>query len=97
MPKLKMSDRASAVAPRTCSGAMYAAVPRMMPACVMAGLIIVGELANALARPKSSTFTAVVADLDVGRRQVAMNDAALVRGFERLGDLPRDGRRVVEG
>ena len=25
-----------------------------------------------------------------------MDDALLVRGFERLGDLPRDGQRLVE-
>ena len=30
---------------------------------------------------------AVGADLDVGRLQIAMDDALLVRGFERLGDL----------
>ena len=51
---------------------MYAAVPRIIPACVIAGLVIVGEFAsafpapgsrfpaagsNAFASPKSSTFT----------------------------------------
>ena len=39
---------------------------------------------------------AVVAHLDVGRLQIAMDDALLVRGFERLGDLPRDRQRVGE-
>ena len=39
---------------------------------------------------------AVVADLDVGRLQIAMDDALLVRGFERLGDLLRDRQRFVE-
>ena len=33
---------------------------------------------------------AVRRDLDVRRLQIAMDDALLVRGFERLGDLPRD-------
>jgi hypothetical protein len=47
---------------------MYAAVPRIIPACVMAGVVIVGDIDTladetcgsgsiALARPKSSTFT----------------------------------------
>ena len=37
------------------------------------------------------------ADLHVGRLQIAVDDALLVRRFERLGDLPRDGQRLVEG
>ena len=44
---------------------MYAAVPRMMPGCVIAGVVIVGDMGDAdatpgskaFARPKSSTFT----------------------------------------
>ncbi len=39
---------------------------------------------------------AVVADLDVRRLQIAMDDALLVRRFERVGDLPGDGQRLVE-
>ena len=39
---------------------------------------------------------AVRRELDVGRLQVAVDDAALVRGLERLGDLPRDRQRLVE-
>jgi hypothetical protein len=37
---------------------------------------------------------AVVAHLDVGRLEVAVDDALFVRRFERVGDLPRDGQRV---
>ena len=52
---------------------------------------------SAFARPKSSTFTVPSArDLDVGGLEVAMDDALLVRGFERVGDLPRDRQRVGE-
>ena len=40
---------------------------------------------------------AVVADLDVGGFQIAMDDPAFVRRFERIGDLPRDGDRFVNG
>ena len=39
---------------------------------------------------------AVGADLDVRGLQIAMDDALLVRGFERLGDLLRDRQRFVE-
>jgi hypothetical protein len=70
-PKAQMSARRSTTFPRACSGAMYAAVPRMIPALVIvAGESIVGEAvtstlrvplpafrSSALARPKSSTFT----------------------------------------
>ena len=35
-------------------------------------------------------------DLHVSRLQVAMHDSLLVRGFERIGDLPRDIDRFVE-
>ncbi len=35
-------------------------------------------------------------DLDVGGLQVAVNDAALVRGLQRLRDLPADSQRVDE-
>ncbi len=47
---------------------MYAAVPRIIPACVIAGVVMVGDCGTfgdiapagsiAFARPKSSTFTA---------------------------------------
>ena len=49
------------------------------------------------ARPKSSTFTVPsAAHLDVRRLQIAMDDALLVRRFERLGDLLGDRQRLVE-
>ena len=34
--------------------------------------------------------------LDVGRLQVAMDDLLIVRGLERVGDLPRDRQGLVE-
>ena len=39
---------------------------------------------------------AVGPHLDVCRLEIAMDDALLVRGFERLGDLPRDRQRLGE-
>jgi hypothetical protein len=66
-PNAQMSARLSTVLPRACSGDMYAAVPRIIPACVMAGVVIVGACDRpgdiapagsiAFAKPKSSTFT----------------------------------------
>ena len=38
---------------------------------------------------------AVGADLHVRGLQIAMDDALLVRGFERVGDLPRDRQRLI--
>ena len=65
-PKAQISARWSTAAPRACSGAMYVAVPRMTPGCVIA-VVMVGECdsdadtsdigSSAFARPKSSTFT----------------------------------------
>ena len=62
-----MSARLSTVFPRACSGDMYAAVPRIIPARVIAGVVIVGDIdrlgdeptagSMALASPKSNTFT----------------------------------------
>ena len=42
-PNAHTSLRVSAGLPRACSGLMYAAVPRIIPACVIAGLVIVGD------------------------------------------------------
>ena len=38
-----MSARLSAALPRACSGDIYAAVPRIIPACVIAGDVMVGD------------------------------------------------------
>ncbi len=66
-PNAHTSLRLSAGRPFACSGLMYAAVPRIMPICVIAGVVIVGEFdssaraapagSSALASPKSRTFT----------------------------------------
>ena len=54
--------------------------------------------AQALARPKSSTLTLPVGrELDVGRLQVAMDDALAVRFLERLGDLLAISSDLVDG
>ena len=62
-PNAQISLRLSTAAPRACSGLMYAAVPRMMPARV-GDSVVAGDAArsfaegsSAFARPKSNTFT----------------------------------------
>ena len=51
----------------------------------------------AFASPKSSTFTVPSgAHLDVGGLEIAVDDALLVRGFERFGDLLGDRQRFVK-
>jgi hypothetical protein len=40
----QMSARLSTVFPRACSGDMYAAVPSIIPACVIAGVVIGGNI-----------------------------------------------------
>ena len=40
---------------------------------------------------------AIGPDLDVGRLEVTMDDALVVRGLERVGNLTGDGQRLFEG
>ena len=66
-PNAHTSVRLSTGLPRACSGLMYAAVPKITPACVIAGVVMLGgcepsrdmgdAVSIAFARPKSSTFT----------------------------------------
>ena len=79
----------------------------MMPACVIAGVVIVGDCDTfgvrptgsiALASPKSKHLhRAVGSQLDVRGLQIAVDDPLLVRRFERLRDLLRDRQRLVDG
>ena len=86
---------------------MYAAVPRIMPSCVIAGDVMVAPVALRALRPLRDLrelrepevqhlHRAIRADLHIARLQVAMDDAFLVRRLERLGDLPRDRKRVLQ-
>ncbi len=86
---------------------MYAAVPRIIPARVIAGVVIVGDI-DTLADIAPVGFhrfrepevehlhRAISADLDVRGLQIAMDDPLLMCRFEGFGDLLRDGQRVVE-
>jgi len=75
----------------------------------MAGDVIVGDIEsarltcdwpsglNGLCQSEvEHLHRAVVAYFHVGRLEIAMHDALFVRGFERLGDLSRDGQRLVD-
>ena len=73
-------------------------MPRIIPACVIAGVVIVGDidtLGDGRRRPAPSPSPgrsrapsrAVGADLDVRGLEIAMDDALLVRRLERLRDL----------
>ena len=85
-PKAQMSARLSTAAPRACSGLMYAAVPRISPAC--GGVDRQGRRVHGGdARPGSGRERfresevehldrAVRADLDVRGLEIAMDDAA---------------------
>jgi hypothetical protein len=44
----------------------------------------------------SLPFDAPLSQLDVRRLEIAMDDALLVRRFERVGDLSCDRQRLVE-
>ena len=79
---------------------MYAAVPRITPACVAARLMVgewvrpaaeAGPALERLGEPEVEHLDpALGRDLDVGGLQVAVDDAVLVRLLERLRDLERD-------
>ena len=51
-----MSERASTISPRACSGDMYCGVPWMTPITVALDEMV-GEVCSTLAIPKSITFT----------------------------------------
>ena len=78
----------------------------MMPAWLMAGVLIVGdwdalgEAPSRLERLRQSEIQylhhVVVSHFDVGRLQIAVNDAMLVCGFQSLGDLSGDFQCLVE-
>jgi hypothetical protein len=85
---------------------MYAAAPRMRPACV-AGTEIVGDMV-ACARPEATDRArlpggiqqrdrAVCPQLDVRPLQIVMDDPRLVRRLQRLHSLLRDRQHLVNG
>jgi hypothetical protein len=78
----------------------------MMPAWVIAGVVIVGICETftaaaagsiALAQAEVQHFhRAVGTHFDIGWLEVAVDDARLVGGVERVGDLPGECQRLIE-
>ena len=78
----------------------------MTPARVIAGVVIVGDCDafgaslgrfHRLRQPEvEHLYRAVGSHLDVGGLEVAMDDALLMRRFQRLRDLLRDGQCLVD-
>ena len=107
-PNAQMSARLSTGLPRACSGAHVGRRAEDHPRLrhrrrrdrrrlrhVRRSRAPTGSIA--FARPKSSTFTVPSGrDLDVRGLQIAVDDALLVRRFQRLRDLLRDRQRFVE-
>ena len=86
-PSAYTSVRPSVALPSACSGDMYAGVPNTAPAWVKRAW-----LTPNLAMPKSKIFTEIdvalaLAQEDVVRLEIAMNDAGQVRRVQRFGDL----------
>src|SRR5262249_13297241 len=85
---------------------MYAAVPRISPFCVPA-MVNVGELDRfpppgaVVERFRESEVEdldfALRRDLHIARLQIAMNDAFLVRRFQRFAYAVRNFERLVDG
>ena len=105
-PNAKMSVRASASLPSSCSGAMYCMVPRIMP-----GAVVFTPSPKSLspgpqqppadgcfsfASPKSSSLAPLCRQHDVARLQVAMGDALSVRFVQGIRDRDRHLQRLVE-
>ncbi len=105
MPNEKTSARASSSSPRACSGDMYATVPSVVPTVVTcSGATRVTSASPpprrdiaSLAMPKSSTLAwPRSGDEDIRRLDVAMNDAAGVRGVEAIRDFDAELEDTVE-
>ena len=85
---------------------MYAAVPTIAPGALSAdvaplrhGLPSSGVVSSATQFRQAEVehlHGAVVADHDVGRLQIAMDDAARVRGRQRVGDGNGDAQHLAQ-
>ena len=101
-PKANRSLRASASAPRSCSGAMYGSVPtsalawrsRDSPGRLGAAARR-GQRCRRRARPKSSSFAPDRVSMMLAGLRSRWTMPGRVRGHERLGDVDRDGERLA--
>ena len=105
-PNAQMSALLSTLSPRACSGDIYAAVPRITPCCVAASLSV-GEFDRFTFSPISGKCLrqskvqylhfAVRRDFDIGRFEIAVDDALLMSCFEGFGDLQRQLQGFLDG
>ena len=99
-----MSLRASTVPPVACSGDMYAAVPAIVPGALSPPSAVcvrwsLGRIVTATQLGQAEIkhlHGAIGADHDVGRFQIAMDDAAGVRRRQRIGDRNGDPEHLAE-
>ena len=98
--------RASNSLPPTCSGDMYATVPKAEPGLVSVGDVKGGRGCSNSSLRVSGNFgqskvedfgEAATGDKDVAGFNVAMNDAFGVGGVESVGDLDGEGEQGIEG
>ena len=83
-----MSVRPSSGSPIACSGDMYITVPTAAPGLVrLDGTLLCGRFRHRREAEVEQLGVAARRDEDVGRLDVAMHDAGVVRGVERVGDL----------
>ena len=98
--------RASRSQPRACSGDMYAIVPISLPGLVRrapSGSVIMVLFSAHRQRPGQQLGESEVQHLgmaaigneDIGRLDVAMNDALLVRRVQRFGNVERNPQGLV--
>ncbi len=108
-PNENRSVRGSTSSPRACSGDMYAIVPTVVPATLVkcsGGLVSLTRVEVPARSPVlgrqlreaevEHLHRAAAREEDVGRLDVAMQDAFGVRRVERVGDLRRDVEHVPQ-
>ena len=104
-PNDQTSVRLSRTLPTRLFRAHIAGVPRIIPSPITVAVNVCDPDSSSLRRafpdlgqPEVQHFDRTVAgDLDIRRLEVAMDNALLVRRFERLGDLARDRPYLVGG
>ena len=103
-PNAKMSVRASASLPSSCSGAMYWNVPRIVPSCVRPCCvgrdvrlsIFAARRRHHLRQPEVEELHARLRQHHVAGLQVPVHDPLPVRFVQRVGDLDAVAQRLLQ-
>ena len=101
-PSAKMSVRASTSPASSCSGAMYGAVPSIVPSWVrvLVSPTVLSENGLDGVRLRDAEVEQLGAgarEHDVGRLQIAVDDASAMGAIQRVGDLRGDLQRLRDG